>query len=290
MTSISFNLSGKIDPILVNVLRIVKGEADALGFHFFVVGATARDLLFEHCHAKRSPRRTLDLDIGIEVGGWDEFHKLSEALINKKFSPTDDPFKFRYDGIPLDVVPFGAITDGDNMIRHPSDSALVMNVLGFQEAYDYSMLIRLSDDPLLDIHVATIPGIALLKLIAWDERYPGRSKDAVDLYFFMEKYAEAGNEDRLYGDDLDIMESEGFDPEQAGIKILGRDMGSMVSPEARDAIRVILGKETGLQARYRLIEDIVRSALRLHDQSAVLLQKLDKLKQGFEEGLSRNSL
>jgi len=225
MTSISFNLSGKIDPILVNVLRIVKKEADALGFPFFVVGATARDILLEHCHAKRSPRRTSDLDIGIEVGGWDEFHKLSDALIKIKFSPTDDPCKFRFDDIPLDVVPFGAISDGDTIIRHPSDSALVMNVLGFQEAYDYSTMIRISDEPVLDIRVATIPGIALLKLIAWDERYPDRSKDAVDLYFFMEKYAEAGNEDRLYGDDLDVMKSEGFDPEQAGIRILGRDMG-----------------------------------------------------------------
>jgi predicted nucleotidyltransferase len=230
------------------------------------------------------------LDIGIEVGGWGEYHKLSEALIKRKFSPTDNPFKFRFNGMALDVVPFGAITDGDKIVRHPSDSAVVMNVLGFQEAYDYSTLIRMSDAPILDIRVATIPGIALLKLIAWDERYPDRSKDAVDLYFFMEKYADAGNEDRLFGDDLEVMKSEGFDLEQAGISILGRDMGLMASTEAGVAIRSILSKETGDQARYRLVEDISRSAFRLHEQAAVLLQKLEKLKQGFEEGLYRNSL
>lgn len=289
MTNISFNLSGKID-YLINVLRTVKEEADTLGLPFFVVGATARDILLEHCHAKRSPRRTSDLDIGIEVGGWDEFDKLSEALIKKKFSITNDRCKFRFDGIPLDVVPFGAITDGDKIVKHPSDSALVMNVLGFQEAYDYSMNIRISDSPVLDIRVATIPGIALLKLIAWDERYPDRSKDAVDLYFFMEKYAEAGNEDRLFEEDIDVMESEGFDLEHAGIRILGRDMGLMVSPQAGDAIRAILNKETGHQDRYRLVEDISRSNIRLHEESTALLEKLEKLKQGFEEGLSRNSL
>jgi predicted nucleotidyltransferase len=290
MTNISFNLSGQIDSCLINVLRVVKEEADSLGLPFFVVGATARDILLEHCHAKRSPRRTTDLDIGIEVGGWGEYHKLSEALIKRKFSPTDNPFKFRFNGMALDVVPFGAITDGDKIVRHPSDSAVVMNVLGFQEAYDYSTLIRMSDAPILDIRVATIPGIALLKLIAWDERYPDRSKDAVDLYFFMEKYADAGNEDRLFRDDLEVMKSEGFDLEQAGISILGRDMGLMASTEAGVAIRSILSKETGDQARYRLVEDISRSAFRLHEQAAVLLQKLEKLKQGFEEGLYRNSL
>lgn len=119
MTSISFNMSGKINPDLVNFFRIIKREADGLGFPFFVVGATARDILLEHCYAKQSPRKTADVDIGIEVGGWDEYHKLSEALIKKKFAPTDDPFKFRFDGIPLDVVPFGATGDGGTIIRHP---------------------------------------------------------------------------------------------------------------------------------------------------------------------------
>jgi hypothetical protein len=45
MTNISFNLSGQIDSCLINVLRVVKEEADSLGLPFFVVGATARDIL-----------------------------------------------------------------------------------------------------------------------------------------------------------------------------------------------------------------------------------------------------
>lgn len=81
MTSISFNLSGKIDPILADALRAIHQEASLLGIRFFVVGATARDLLLSHCHAIRSARMTADLDIGVEVADWEQFRQLPEALV-----------------------------------------------------------------------------------------------------------------------------------------------------------------------------------------------------------------
>lgn len=82
MNSISFNLSGKIDPLLVDVIRIIKREADGLGIPFFVVGATARDILLEYCHAIKPRRMTMDLDIGIEVAGWEEFNLLAAVLVS----------------------------------------------------------------------------------------------------------------------------------------------------------------------------------------------------------------
>ena len=45
MSSISFDLSGKIDQPTVNALSLLKRVADALGIPFFVVGASARDIL-----------------------------------------------------------------------------------------------------------------------------------------------------------------------------------------------------------------------------------------------------
>ena len=43
MSSISFDLWGKIDQPTVNALSLLKRVADALGIPFFVVGASARD-------------------------------------------------------------------------------------------------------------------------------------------------------------------------------------------------------------------------------------------------------
>ena len=45
MTNISYNLSGRIDPVLVDILRLVHQEAVLRGMLFFVASATARDIV-----------------------------------------------------------------------------------------------------------------------------------------------------------------------------------------------------------------------------------------------------
>ena len=51
MTNISFNVSEKIDLVILDILKVIHQEASALGILFFVVGATARDIVLNHCHA-----------------------------------------------------------------------------------------------------------------------------------------------------------------------------------------------------------------------------------------------
>ncbi len=48
MNNISINISGKIDPEKIKVLRNIKDVADDLGIPFFVVGTFAREVIFEH--------------------------------------------------------------------------------------------------------------------------------------------------------------------------------------------------------------------------------------------------
>jgi predicted nucleotidyltransferase len=283
MTNISFNLSGKIDTILVSILRIVKERADSLGIPFFIVGAMARDLILEHCHAIKPRRMTTDLDIGIEVAGWDEFSRLKGALLSQEgFSPTKDQYKVLYWGLELDIVPFGAISEDKRTISWPPDGAMIMNIMGFQEAFEACHFVQLSGDPLLVVSLPTVAGMALMKLVSWNDRYPERPKDAEDLIFLMENYAEAGNENRLYEEEVSLLQDEGFDQTLAGIRLLVRDMAALASKATAEAISAILGAETGIQQRYRLVQDMGRGA-RIHDRSTDLLAKVEKLKQGFAE-------
>ncbi len=67
MSNISINISGRIDPERVSVLRVINDVAKELKINFFVVGAFARDVIFEHIHQISAPRMTEDIDIGIEV-------------------------------------------------------------------------------------------------------------------------------------------------------------------------------------------------------------------------------
>ncbi len=82
MTSISHNLTGKIDEKTVAILSEIDAIARELRIAFFIVGATARDILLQHAHGIRTTRATLDVDIGVFVTDWDQFQTLKEALVN----------------------------------------------------------------------------------------------------------------------------------------------------------------------------------------------------------------
>lgn len=55
-----------------------------------------------------------------------------------------------------------------------------MNVAGFEEALTSSVCMEIDDD--LRVQVASLPGLTLLKLVAWSDRGRETNKDAADLY------------------------------------------------------------------------------------------------------------
>ena len=283
MTNISFNLSEKIDHVILEILEVIHQEASALGILFFVVGATARDIVLNQCHTIKTNRATRDLDIGVEVDSWEEFQQLSKALITTgKFEETREQYRLKFGRFPVDIVPFGNVSPEGITISWAPDQQVIMNIMGFKEAYQYGMNVRLSNAPLLDVKVPTIPGMALMKVISWNDRYPERSKDAEDLLFFMEHYADAGNEDRMFDNEVELLQMEGFDLVLAGIRLLGRDMAAIADEATGIAILEILEAETGDQQRYRLVQDMTGSA-RTHDRADEILTKIMRLKQGFLE-------
>ena len=62
MTSTSLNLSGKINKIVVSVLSRINQISSSMNIPFFIVGATARDILLEIHYGIGSKRATLDID------------------------------------------------------------------------------------------------------------------------------------------------------------------------------------------------------------------------------------
>jgi len=284
MTSISFNLSGKLDPSLVDVLRMLNQVATALDIRFFIVGAMARDIVLEYCYGIRSARGTRDLDVAVEVADWNEFQRLSiELVATGKFAATREPHAFRVGSYRMDIVPFGGISGDQRTISWPPEHGVVMTIMGFQDAYESAMTLRLSNKPVLDVKVPTIPGMALMKVISWHDRYPERSKDAEDLLFLMDHYSDARNEERIYEEEAELLQAEGFDLVMAGVRLLGRDMAAIASDSTGEAVSFILEAEIREQSRYRLVEDMIKEA-RLYDSFNETFEKVKRLKQGFKEG------
>ena len=69
------------------------------------------------------------------------------------------------DDLFIDLVPFGDLEEVSGQIAWPPDSSFVMSTVGFREAYDSSIEIRIAADLL--VRVASLAGLALLKIVAW---------------------------------------------------------------------------------------------------------------------------
>lgn len=283
MSNILFYLSGKIDQQTVAALSEVKGIADSHGIPFFVVGASARDFILKHCYGIEPPRMTTDIDLGVEVGDWTQFNELTGALkATGKFLPDErQQQRYHFDSVLIDIVPFGPITDENRRIAWPPEHEIFMNMVGFKEAYEYSITVRLSTTPELDIKLPTLPGLALMKLVSWKEKYPERTKDAEDLLLIMHKYEEAGNFDRLYDKEQDLLQEEKFDVRHASIRLLGRDMAKIADTETLRIVRTILEGETEEQTRYRLVTDMIKGSLSYEDRFDETLKQVEKLKTGL---------
>ena len=156
MNNISIDISGRIDPGRVSILRNIKEVAEDLDIHFFVVGAFARDVIFEHIHRIPAPRVTEDIDVGVEVASWEEFQRLTAVLIESGLlAATKSPHRFIASTFAtiVDIVPYGGITGETKRISWPPDHDMIMSMLGFEEAYRSALRVRLSIEPPLEILV-----------------------------------------------------------------------------------------------------------------------------------------
>jgi predicted nucleotidyltransferase len=70
---------------VVAIYRDVYAIARGLHIPFLVVGATARDLILYYGFGAAIERGTRDIDFGIKISTWDDFHKMSAGLITKGF-------------------------------------------------------------------------------------------------------------------------------------------------------------------------------------------------------------
>ena len=86
--------------------------------------------------------------------------------------------------------------------------------------------------------MASIPGLVLLKLLAWVDK--SESKQAQDVLRLIETYGDAGNDDRLYGDKIDLLEAEGFDFPLAGARLLAQDALALAAPSTIAIVQSLL--------------------------------------------------
>jgi predicted nucleotidyltransferase len=87
-----------------------------------LLGAFARDVVFEHVHGIEAPRGTMDIDTCVQMASWGDFHGICDQLkaIGFREDGPDHPEKM-YDtnGQEVDLLPFGSLSvNGKSVLRH----------------------------------------------------------------------------------------------------------------------------------------------------------------------------
>lgn len=252
------DISGKIDPALVELCFAVASCTSQLQIPYLIVGASARDLVMHHAYGATVQRATTDIDFALQVPSWDAFTELKNTLIKSGFADTKEIQRLMApNGLPIDIVPFGDIADEAANIYWPPNSEFVMNVMGFQEAIENAVMVRLHAAPDLEVPVASPVGLILLKMIAWTDRELHlRNKDAKDIAYLLSTYETIPSvADYLY-QDQSVLEQYEWDLTLAAAHDFGTEAWRIAFDATANAIKAILTNRLPQLSTTRFIQEM----------------------------------
>lgn len=257
-----------LSPELVLLVRQLDQVAAGLQIPYFVIGATARDILIEHVHGLETTRATRDIDFAVAVSSWEEFARLKEELIGTgAFRADEQSHRLSFGGngaYPLDLVPFDGV-ERNGEIAWPPKGDFVMNVAGYTDAYESALAVEIETG--FTVKILSLPAMVILKILAWNDR-PERDKHASDVLLILGHYHQTGQFERLYGDEhFALMEKHGYDAELAGAALLGRDARRDVASETLAQVESVFASEKRSE---RFIAQMMRSQPGAGDRAAQL--------------------
>lgn len=242
------------NPLLVELLKKLTDSFNRMGREFYVIGATARDIIIRQLIDTTSGRRTKDLDIAIAIPDWSVFDEIKEVLVADGFKKsTDMRQRFYYGEYELDIVPYGVAKDDDN-IYWPPEEEIAMSVKGFDEVLSEAITVSIDDE--FDIRVASLHGLFLLKFNAWLDRNIETSKDAEDMSFILSNYFMANLDRNVY---TEVYDWENFDEYIVGGYWLARDLLLLLTKEQIVYYKDCIEKELEKDDESRLFNQIIEN-------------------------------
>ena len=238
MSDTLLTLQKQIPENILETLTLVTRVSEDLQIPSFIVGATARDIILEYVYQAGIKRATDDIDFGVAVENWEQYKKLKSALIATGKFRADSKMEQRLwqgrgiDEMKIDLVPYGGIESPVGTVTFPP-TEFEMNTKGFAEAYQNSLKLKINDN--VPICIVSLPGLVMLKFVAYDDRPFERQTDLQDIWYVMKNYLDAGNEDRLY-EDSNLLADENFDFRTVGARLLGRDVTKLLNDQTEKII------------------------------------------------------
>lgn len=248
-----------------------------LAIEFFIVGAIARNIWY--VSNDENSRGTKDIDFGIYISDVKQYNDL-RALLKEKYNYAESIENafclITPDGKQIDLLPFGEI-EKEGQVLIEGKGLTRLNLDGFKEVFEFgAQEVKIGDETYKS---CSIPGVMILKLIAYDDRPDMRMKDITDINSVCQNYPSLesdfiwSNHFDLYGGDLDH--------EEVGIIVLGREMKKLVNNNKKLASRLIRIMDEAIEEKSSLLR------LMIQDSGTETIAKkksiIEKLKLGFTQ-------
>ena len=244
------------NPLLVELLRKLTDSFNKMDREFYVIGATARDIIMQQLLDTESRRRTRDLDIAIAIPDWDTFEQVKQDLIADGFKKSKHMHqRFFYGEYELDIVPYGVVAKEDDNIYWPPEEVIAMSVKGFDEVLSEAITVSIDDE--FKIKIASLHGLFLLKFNAWLDRNAKTSKDAEDMSFILSNYFMANLDREIHPE---VYDWENFDEYIVGGYWLAHDLVTLLDAKQLNYYKEVIEGELAKEEESRLINQMIENS------------------------------
>ena len=212
---------------ILKILEALERGFQKFGIDYYLIGAVAREVWMRGLKDITPRRTTSDIDFGVLLKDNNHFEELKNYLINTEgfTGYRENAFVFiAPDGRQIDILPFGEI-ENEGKVTVKGTGMTTLYVDGMKEVYAEGPPEVTFEDK-ITFKVCTLPGVVLLKFVAWDDRPEIRRDDLTDIaeiiFHFFNIYDEMiwAEHNDLFGDDKSL--------DQISARVLGREMGKIL--------------------------------------------------------------
>jgi predicted nucleotidyltransferase len=225
------------------ILEALERGFEKFGIDYYLVGALARDVWMRGLNDITPRRATSDIDFGIMIKDSNHFDDLKNYLIKEeKFTPSKENafVLIAPDKRQVDILPFGAI-EQEGKVSVKGTGMTTLYVDGMKEVFEEGVP-DVTFEESITFKVCTLPGIVLLKLVAWDDRPEVRTDDIHDIADIMNNFFNIYDEfiwaehNDLFVDNVEIP--------VVSARVLGREIGKILkrNEKLKERINAILQK------------------------------------------------
>ena len=270
-------------PGITEMLYALQRGLEKFGIDFYLVGAVARNVWMTGINNIAPRRTTGDIDFAVLINDNGVYEALKTYLIIREgFQPYkgNEYVLIWKENLEVDLLPFGAIDDGDTKFTSNGLGLTSISLQGFTEIYNDGL-------PTLDLEgkhqfkFCTLPGIVLLKLIAWDDRPESRRDDIKDISDILNHFFDM-NDNEIFENHHDLFEKEEASLKHIAARVMGREMSKIAKKN-----ELLFSRIVGILDSNTLVSqnsDMAKIMVEYYDNTIDdNVQLLKHLRQGFSE-------